>query len=212
MADEIGMLLAVVDEPASQRTGLGMMMFDRRLDERDRGQLARQVKRMDAFHDAPARIVSLLDEIRLARIKKYVAKTGTFMLTYGDGLSDVNVAKLWEFHRAHGKKATLTTIRPTSRFGVINLGSSGAVEQFNEKPVLDSWINAGYFVFHRRVFEYLGGDDCVLEREPLEKLARDGELHAYRHDGFFFAMDTYREYKALNDMWGSGAAPWKAWS
>jgi len=148
---------------------------------------------------------------RLARVKRYI-KDDTFLLTYGDGVSDIDIAKVVAFHRAHGKKATLTTVRPMSRYGVINIDKSGEVEQFLEKPVLDSWINAGFFVFDRGVFDYLdGGDECILERQPLERLAADGELMAYRHEGFFFAMDTYREYQYLNELWNSGAAPWKVW-
>lgn len=148
---------------------------------------------------------------RVARIKRYIGKDDTFLVTYGDGLSDVNIDKLLHFHRAHGKKATLTTVRPVSRYGVIDLDPSGAVDQFNEKPVLDSWINAGFFVFHRSIFDYLDGDDCILERTPLERLAAEDQLMAYRHDGFFYAMDTYREYQHLNELWNTGASPWRVW-
>jgi glucose-1-phosphate cytidylyltransferase len=149
---------------------------------------------------------------RLVRVKRHVGKADTFLLTYGDGLSDVNIAEVIAFHRMHGKKATLTTVRPTSRYGIIDIGAGGAVQQFNEKPVLDSWINAGFFVFQRSIFDYLdGGDDCILERKPLERLAAEGQLVAYRHEGFFYAMDTYREYQHLNDLWNRGEAPWKVW-
>jgi glucose-1-phosphate cytidylyltransferase len=135
------------------------------------------------------------------------------MVTYGDGLANVDIDRLLDFHHGHGKKATLTTVRPTSRYGVIGLDRRGGVEKFNEKPVLDSWINAGFFVFHRSVFDYLdGGDECVLERKPLERLAADGQLMAYRHEGFFYAMDTYREYQYLNELWNSKEAPWKVWA
>ena len=102
-------------------------------------------------------------------------------------------------------------VRPTSRFGVLDLDGEDRVASFAEKPRSDGWINAGFFVFDRRVLSYLDGDDCILEREPLERLAREGELMAYRHDGFFYAMDTYREYKALNEIWDRGAAPWQVW-
>ena len=149
---------------------------------------------------------------RLNRVKKYVSRDDTFLLAYGDGLSDVNIAKVVEFHRKHGKKATLTTVRPTSRYGVIGINGSGTVKQFSEKPVLDSWINAGFFVFDRSVFDYLDeGDECILERRPLGRLAAEGQLMAYRHEGFFQAMDTYREYQYLNELWNSGASPWKVW-
>jgi glucose-1-phosphate cytidylyltransferase len=147
---------------------------------------------------------------RVRRVQKHV-KGDIFLVTYGDGLSDVNVQALVDFHHAHGKLATVTTVRPPSRFGLVNLTEEGRVSQFTEKPFLDGWASAGFFVFDRKVFEYLDGDECVLEREPLERLAAEGQLMAYRHDGFFFAMDTYREYVALNELWNSGKAPWKVW-
>jgi glucose-1-phosphate cytidylyltransferase len=147
---------------------------------------------------------------RVARIAKYVPEDA-FMLTYGDGLGDVDLRALVDFHRAHGKLATLTTVRPTSRFGILEIDARSRVLTFSEKPQLDGWINAGFCVFDRRVFDYLGGDDCVLEREPLERLARDGHLMAFRHEGFFCAMDTHREYQYLNELWAGGKAPWKTW-
>jgi glucose-1-phosphate cytidylyltransferase len=146
---------------------------------------------------------------RVKRIQKYV-EGGTFMVTYGDGVSDVDVSKLLHFHRSHGRLATLTTVRPISRFGILDV-SAGQVSRFIEKPQIEGCINAGFFVFEPAVFDYLQGDDCILEREPLENLAADGQLMAYQHDGFFFAMDTYREYQYLNDLWASGSAPWKVW-
>jgi glucose-1-phosphate cytidylyltransferase len=135
------------------------------------------------------------------------------MLTYGDGLADIDIRALLDFHRAHGKLATVTTVRPISRFGVPELDGAGSVTAFSEKPQAQGWVSAGFFVFDRRVFDYLEeeGDDCVLERRPLERLAVDGELMAYRHEGFFFAMDTYREYQHLNELWARGEAPWKVW-
>lgn len=148
---------------------------------------------------------------RVKRIERFI-DGDDFMVTYGDGLCDVNIGELLKFHRSHDKLATVTTVRPTSRFGVLELNDEGRVDSFAEKPTADGWINAGYFIFNRRIFDYLGGDDCILEREPLEKLAGEGELMAYRHDGFFFAMDTYREYLYLNDLWNSGEAPWKVWN
>jgi glucose-1-phosphate cytidylyltransferase len=147
---------------------------------------------------------------RVKRVQKYIDKD-LFLVTYGDGLSNVDIGALLAFHRSHGKSATVTTVRPTSRFGNVEIGPDGQVSNFAEKPQLDDWVSAGYFVFHRRVFEYLDGDDCILEREPVERLAREGQLMAYRHQGFFAAMDTYREYTALNEQWASGAAPWKVW-
>ncbi|MBA4015782.1 MAG: glucose-1-phosphate cytidylyltransferase [Pirellula sp.] len=148
---------------------------------------------------------------RIKRIERFI-DDDTFMVTYGDGLADINLDKLLAFHHAHGKLATLTTVQPYSRFGILDLDERGRVASFAEKPQLEGWIAAGYFVFNRGIFEHLrGGDDCILERAPLERLAMEGELMAYRHSDFFFAMDTYRDYKALNEMWDQGTAPWKVW-
>jgi glucose-1-phosphate cytidylyltransferase len=133
------------------------------------------------------------------------------MLTYGDGLADVDIAKLLEFHHSHGKIATVTTTMPTSRYGVVDIDESDSIRGFVEKPLLESWVNAGYFVLNRRVFEYLDGDDTIFEKAPLERLAADKQLMAFRHQGFFYAMDTYREYTLLNQMWRAGDAPWKVW-
>ncbi len=148
---------------------------------------------------------------RIKRIQRHV-NNDLFMVTYGDGLADVDLDKLLYFHKAHGKLATVTTHRPSSRFGLVQLDDKGQVSAFAEKPQMEGWASAGYFVFNRKVFDYLDADEsCILEREPLERLAADGQLMAYRHRGFFFAMDTYREYQALNEMWQAGNAPWKVW-
>jgi glucose-1-phosphate cytidylyltransferase len=147
---------------------------------------------------------------RLARIRRYI-EGDTFLVTYGDGVADVDVRSLVEFHQSHGRLATVTIVRPPSRFGVVRVQDDARVESFSEKPRQDSWASAGFFVFSRRVFQYLDSDECVLERQPLERLAAENQLVAYRHDGFFFAMDTYREYLALNELWNSGSAPWKVW-
>lgn len=147
---------------------------------------------------------------RIKRIEKYI-EGDTFMVTYGDGVADINVRALFDYHHSHGKLATVTTVRPVSRFGIVEIEETGKVKSFSEKPSTDGWINAGFMVFHRRVFDYLTNDHCVLEHEPLERLAREGQLMAYRHEGFFYAMDTYREYKYLNELWDSGNAPWKVW-
>ena len=130
---------------------------------------------------------------------------------YGDGLANVDIRALLSFHVAHGKLATVSTVRPLSRFGIMEMDADGKVRQFREKPLSEDYVNAGYFVFEKRVLDYLD-DKSVLEREPLEELARDGELVAYRHDGFFQPMDTYREFTMLNELWDAGAAPWKVWS
>ena len=146
---------------------------------------------------------------RVKRVQRYVGDE-RFMVTYGDGVADVDIGQLVAFHEAHGKAATLTSVRPLSRFGVLDLEGGGAVRDFREKPQVDGWVNAGWFVFEPSVFDYLN-DDCVLEQAPLEALAKDGELMAYRHDGFWQPMDTYRESKLLNDLWDTGA-PWKVWA
>jgi glucose-1-phosphate cytidylyltransferase len=148
---------------------------------------------------------------RLKRAQKYIPED-CFMLTYGDGVSDINIPRLLEFHESHGRLATVTTFRPVSRFGILDINASHQVLNFIEKPRSDAWASAGFFVFQRQVFDYLDGDHCVLEKEPLERLAADRQLVAYNHDGFFHAMDTYREYQLLNDLWNSGDAPWKVWA
>ena len=147
---------------------------------------------------------------RLKRAQKYIPDD-CFMVTYGDGVSDVDIGKLVEFHKSHGKLATVTTFRPVSRFGILDINSQNQVQNFIEKPKSDAWASAGFFVFQRQVFDYLDGDQCILEHEPLERLAAERQLVAYNHDGSFFAMDTYREFQILNDLWKSGQAPWKVW-
>ena len=132
------------------------------------------------------------------------------IVTYGDGLADVDVSALLAFHEGHGKLATMTTVRPLSRFGVIDLAPDDAVARFREKPQVDGYVNAGFMVFEPAVFDYLD-DNCILEQTPLEALAKDQQLAAYRHEGFWQPMDTYREFEMLNDLWDSGDAPWKVW-
>jgi len=148
---------------------------------------------------------------RVKRVERYVG-ADTFMVTYGDGLSDVDIGRLLAFHHAHGKLATVTAVRPLSRFGLLAIDDESRVTRFAEKPRVEGWINAGFFVFDRRVFDYLdGGDLQSLEASPLERLAADGQLMAYRHDGWFFAVDTYRDFLQVNEFWKSGTAPWKVW-
>ena len=147
---------------------------------------------------------------RVKRIQQYVDGE-TFMLTYGDGVSNVDINKLLAFHKNHGKLATVTAVVPSSRFGIVDTGQDGRVLQFVEKPKSENRASAGYFVFQREIFNYLSGDDCILEREPLERLAAEGQLMAWEHNGFFYAMDTYREYEYLNDLWQKNQAPWKVW-
>lgn len=145
---------------------------------------------------------------RVKRVAQYL--DGRFMVTYGDGLADVDITKLLAFHESHGRLATVTTVRPLSRFGVMDIDSSGLVLRFREKPLTDDYVNVGFFVFEPKVLEYLD-EDCVLEQAPLERLASEGQLMAYRHDGFWQPMDTFREYTMLNEMWDRGDAPWKVW-
>lgn len=146
---------------------------------------------------------------RVKRIERYV-DGDVFMVTYGDGLSDVDIDALLAFHRSHGKIATVTATRPLSRFGVVDLDDQAVVRRFREKPLADDWVNSGFFVFNREFFEYLG-PDSVLEQGPLEALARDEEIVAFRHEGFWRPMDTYRETLLLNELWASGKAPWAVW-
>ncbi|MEK7590912.1 MAG: glucose-1-phosphate cytidylyltransferase [Patescibacteria group bacterium] len=148
---------------------------------------------------------------RIKRIEHHLRKE-PFLVTYGDGVSNVDIGKLLAFHRSHGKLVTVTTVRPSSRFGILELGENGRVATFAEKPQTDGWASAGFFVCEQGVLDYLADqDDCAFEQEPMRRLARDGELMAYRHDGFFFAMDTYREFLFLNDLWKKGKAPWAVW-
>lgn len=133
-----------------------------------------------------------------------------FLVTYGDTLADVDISALRDFHDASGCLATVTTVQPTSRFGVMDVGADGKVISFSEKPKLESWINVGFFVMEPQVLGYLDAD-CVLEEEPLARLAKDRQLSAYRHEGFYQPMDTFRESKMLNDLWEAGRAPWRVW-
>lgn len=148
---------------------------------------------------------------RLLRVKELLKDETEFCLTYGDGLSDVDIAASVEFHRAHGKAATLTSTYPPGRFGVLDI-DSGQVQSFREKPRGEGGaINGGFFVLSPKVFDYLANDATVWENEPLSGLARDGELMAYHHDGFWQPMDTLRDKQHLEQLWTSGIAPWRTW-
>lgn len=148
---------------------------------------------------------------RIKRIQKYVGNE-TFMLTYGDGVCDVDIQKLLDFHRSHGKLATLTAVMMEQTKGVLNIGGDNAVHSFREKAVTDSApINAGYMVLEPAVFDYIEGDQTVFERQPLERLAAEGQLMSYTHQGFWQCMDTMREKIQLESLWSSGTAPWKCW-
>ena len=148
------------------------------------------------------------------RVKRIASHVGdeTFMLTYGDGVGDVNIAELVEFHRKNGKLATVTTTQPSGRFGALNINAMDEVVSFQEKPAGDgSWINGGFFVLEPSVFERIAGDSTLFEKEPMEALANDGELMAYKHHGFWQPMDTLRDKTHLEELWNSGRAPWKVW-
>ncbi|MCI5051693.1 MAG: glucose-1-phosphate cytidylyltransferase [Simkaniaceae bacterium] len=144
---------------------------------------------------------------RLKRLRKWIGNE-TFMMTYGDGLADIDIYELLTFHRRHGKLATMTAVRPPARFGCLHLDGQSVV-RFDEKPQADEgWINGGFFVLEPEVLEYISGDEVMWERVPLEKLAADGELMAYQHGGFWQPMDTLREQRKLEAMWKKGEAPW----
>ncbi|MBX3451214.1 MAG: glucose-1-phosphate cytidylyltransferase [Planctomycetaceae bacterium] len=135
-----------------------------------------------------------------------------FLVTYGDGVADVDLSALLDLHRRERRAATLTAVRPPARFGCLQL-TGDQIERFEEKPQnSEGWVNGGFFVFEPEVFDYLSGDETVLEREPLERLAADGQLSAYRHEGFWHPMDTLRDKRLLEGLWEGGAAPWKIWS
>ncbi|MGI9179347.1 MAG: glucose-1-phosphate cytidylyltransferase [Longimicrobiaceae bacterium] len=154
-----------------------------------------------------------LDTQTGGRIKRLESWLGgePFMMTYGDGVGDIDVKSLVAFHERHGKLATITAVRPPARFGGLNFDGDRVVE-FLEKPQIgEGWINGGFMVFEPGVMEYIQGDQTPLEREPLDRLAVEGELMAYRHEGFWQPMDTLREKHLLEELWASGEAPWKIW-
>jgi len=154
------------------------------------------------------------DTMTGGRIKRVDHMVGdeTFLLTYGDGLADIDITKLTEFHRSKEKLATVTAVRPPGRFGALEIGEGDIVKNFHEKPLGDrSYINGGFFVLEPEVFDRIKGDETIWEREPLESLARDGQLACFKHDGFWYAMDTMREKNQLETLWSGGIAPWKKW-
>lgn len=147
---------------------------------------------------------------RVKRVRHHVGQD-TFLMTYGDGVCDVDIRKLYEFHKKHGKLATVTAVRPPARFGGM-LFEGKRVKKFTEKPQAgEGWINGGFFVLEPAVLEYIGGDETYWEREPLERLAAEGQLMAYQHEGFWQCMDTVRDLKLLESLWAGGKAPWKVW-
>jgi len=146
------------------------------------------------------------------RLKLAAGQIGaeTFFATYADGVADIDLGALSEFHRGHGELATVTVVRPNLQFGIAEMDGDSRVKGFIEKPRSDHWINGGFFCFEPGALEYMA-EDSVLEREPLERLASEGRLHGYRHQGFWDCMDTYKDAVMLNDLWSEGGAPWKVW-
>lgn len=148
---------------------------------------------------------------RIKRAEEYIGNE-TFMLTYGDGLSDVNIPELLNVHRKHGKAMTLTSVQPEGRFGALHINKDNRIESFLEKPRGDgAWVNGGFFVCEPKVLDYIDGDDSVFEKNPLENLAKDGELYTYKHSGFWKPMDTLRDKILLEELIASGSAPWVKW-
>lgn len=184
--------------------------------------LSRTDEKRLTFHGTPSEPwkVTLVDTgenamtgARIRRARRFLEDSDSFCVTYGDGVGDINIASLLAFHRSHGKVATLTGVLPPGRFGELSI-EQNAVRKFNEKPQASGGcINGGFFVFQREFLDrYLDDSEAlVLEREPMEQLAADGELMMFRHDGFWQPMDTPREYSLLNDLWAAGTAPWKNW-
>jgi glucose-1-phosphate cytidylyltransferase len=150
---------------------------------------------------------------RIKRVQKYVGNE-PFMLTYGDGVADIDIIRLINYHKAHKKIATLTAVLPSGKFGALEIAQDDGITSFIEKPQGDgSWINGGFFVLEPEVFDYIDdGDSTIFERKPLEKLARDGQLQSFKHNGFWRPMDTLREKLELQGLWESGKAPWKVWN
>lgn len=147
---------------------------------------------------------------RIKRIQKYIGDA-SFMVTYGDGVSNVNIDQLLEFHKSHGKIGTMTAVQPEGRFGVLEL-EGNRVKSFREKDKRDGgWINCGFMIMEPKIFNYIEGDATVFEREPLERLAEEGQLECYKHNGFWQCMDTMRDKEKLEKLWSSSQAPWKVW-
>lgn len=148
---------------------------------------------------------------RLARVKEYIKDEEAFCFTYGDGVSDIDIGQLIEFHQKHGKLATLTAVTPPGRFGALDI-QNGVIKSFREKPKGDgALINGGFFVLSPKVIDLIDGDECVWEQRPLEQLAKDDELMAFNHDGFWQPMDTLRDKMYLEELWQNNQAPWKLW-
>ena len=180
------------------------------------GYKGEKIKEYFQKHPVPGWNIELvdtgLDTNTGGRIKKVqgLIKDEMFLATYGDGVSDLDIKKSIEFHRQHGKIATMTCCRLRSNFGIIDIGSNNKVSGFREKPFMDMWINGGFFVFNKSVFDYLE-ENSVLEMEPMKGLAQDNELMAFKYDGFWECMDTYKDTRKLNEMVATGHTPWMVW-
>lgn len=149
---------------------------------------------------------------RILQIRDYIGEDECFMLTYGDGVADIDIPALLEFHKEHGRIATITTTQPAGRFGAIKISEDGIIENFKEKARKDqSWVNAGFMVLSKGIFDYLGDGAEMLEASPFERMAQEGEMAAYRHAGFWSPMDTVHDREYLEGLWSSGKAPWKIW-
>jgi len=148
---------------------------------------------------------------RLKRLRPWLKDDETFMLTYGDGVGDIHIGELLNFHQSHGKLATVTTVRSPARFGRIAFKDDHVTEFYEKPQTSEGWINGGFFVFNAKVIDYIEGDNTVLEREPVERLAHEGQLMGYRHYGFWSCMDTLKEKNYLEELWASGKAPWAIW-
>ena len=148
---------------------------------------------------------------RLKRLKKWLENEELFMFTYGDGVADIDIQALLNFHKSHGRLATVTTVRNPARFGRIVFDEDRVVNFYEKPEMAEGWINGGYFILNPKVIDYIDGDETIWERDPVERLAMDGQLMGYRHYGFWSCMDTLKEKNFLEELWGSGKAPWKIW-
>jgi glucose-1-phosphate cytidylyltransferase len=148
---------------------------------------------------------------RLKRLKDWLAEDETFMFTYGDGVADINLQKLLEFHKSHDKLVTVSTVRSPARFGRIHFEGDQILDFFEKPQDAEGWINGGFFVLNKKAIDYIDGDSTIWEGEPIERLVRDGQLMGFRHDGFWSCMDTLKEKHYLEDFWNNGNAPWKVW-
>ena len=148
---------------------------------------------------------------RVKRLQKWLKDDDTFMLTYGDGVADLDIKALLEFHRSHGKLATMTSVRSPARFGRISFEGDRVTEFFEKPQAGEGWINGGFFLLNTKSLDYIDGDETIWERDPVERLAHDGHMMGFRHDGFWSCMDTLKEKNYLEELWQSGKAPWKMW-